>query len=110
MIHRMLGNCAVIDLERAEQWYTRVFGGPPDSRPMTGLIEWHLSATFGLQIWSDPARAGYSSVILGETDLDTAAERLIEVGIQHAGPESGGGERLLQLRDPDGNQLVLFGH
>lgn len=109
MIHRLLGNCAVSDLDRAEEWYTRLFGGGPDVRPMAGLIEWHLGDAFGLQLWADPTRAGCSSVVFGETDLDAAAERLIEVGIHHAGPEAGGGARILQLSDPDGNHLVLFG-
>lgn len=109
MIHRLLGHCTVTDLDRAEEWYTRLFGAPPDSRPMSGLVEWHLSETFGLQIWSDPARAGCSSVLLGETGLDAAADRLHEVGIHHAGPERGGEARILQVRDPDGNHIVLFG-
>ena len=69
---------------------------------MAGLIEWHLSDAFGLQVWRDPARAGYSTVVLGETALDAAAERLTDVGLHHAGPEAGGGARILQLNDPDG--------
>lgn len=109
MIHHLLANCAVSDLDQAQVWYTRLFGRGPDVRPMAGLVEWHLSDAFGLQVWRDPARAGYSSVVLGETDLDAAADRLIGVGIHHGGPEAGGGARILQLNDPDRNHLVLFG-
>lgn len=108
MIHRLLANCAVTDVDRAENWYARLFDGGPDARPMAGLLEWHLSETFGLQVWKDPSRAGHASVVLAETDLDAAAERLHDVGIRHSGTEPGGGSRILQLNDPDGNHIVLF--
>lgn len=109
MIHHVLAHCTVTDLDRAEEWYTRLFERGPDSCPMPGLIEWHLGDAFGLQVWSEPDRAGRSSVVLGETDLDAAAEHALQVGIQHDGPQPGGGARILQLTDPDGNRIVLTG-
>jgi hypothetical protein len=109
VIRRVLANCTVTNLERAEDWYTRLFGRGPDSRPMPGLIEWHLGDTFGLQVWSEPDRAGHSSVVLDETDLDGAAAHAAAVAIQHDGPQPGGGARILQLTDPDGNRVVLTG-
>ncbi len=109
MIHRLLGNCTVTDLERAEQWYTRLFGRGPDARPMAGLLEWHLGDTFGVQVWSEADRAGRSTVVLDETDLDAAAARATDAGIEHGGPQPGGGARILQLTDPDGNRVVLTG-
>lgn len=109
MIHRVLANCTVTDIDRAEDWYTRLFGREPDDRPMEGLIEWHLGDTFGVQVWSEPDRAGASSVVLGETDLDAAAAKLLAVDIDHDGPQPGGGARILQLTDPDGNRVVLAG-
>ncbi len=109
MIHRLLANCTVTDLGRAEDWYTRLFERPPDVRPMSGLLEWHLGDTYGLQVWSEPERAGQSSVVLDETDLDAAATYLTTAGIDHDGPQPGGGARILQLTDPDGNRVVLTG-
>ena len=109
MINRILAHCTVTDLDRAERWYTRLFERGPDARPMAGLIEWHLSNTSGLQVWSEPDRSGRSSVVLGETDLDAAAARATTAGITHAGPQPGGGARILQLADPDGNRVVLTG-
>ncbi len=109
MIQRVLANCTVTDLDSAEDWYTRLFDREPDARPMPGLIEWHLADTFGVQVWSEPDRAGQSSVVLDETDLDDAATRAIEAGIGHGGPQPGGGARILQLTDPDGNRVVLTG-
>ncbi len=109
MITQLLANCAVSDLERAEQWYVRLFGRAPDARPMPGLLEWHLAQTFGVQLWTDPDRAGKSTVVLRESELDAAADRLTRVGIDHDGPQPGGGARILQIVDPDGNSVVLTG-
>ncbi len=109
MIQRVLANCTVTNLDRAEEWYTRLFDREPDARPMPGLLEWHLGDTFGLQVWSESGRAGHSSVVLDETDLDAAAARLAAAGLEHAGPQAGGGARILQLTDPDGNRVVFTG-
>lgn len=109
MIHRLLANCTVTDEDRAEKWYTRLFGHGPDARPMPGLLEWHLGDTYGLQVWAEPDRAGHSSVVLAETELDAAAARLTAAGIDHAGPQPGGGARILQVSDPDGNRVIFIG-
>ena len=109
MIRRLLAHCTVSDIDRAEDWYTRRLGRGPDARPMPGLIEWNLGDSYGLQVWSDPDRAGQSSVVVEETDLDEAAAHATEVGISHHGPQPGGGARILQLADPDGNRVVLTG-
>lgn len=107
MFTGMLGNCTVSDVARAENWYARVFGRAPDARPMDGLIEWHLAPGFGVQVFADPERAGHSTVVLEVADLDAQAERLLASGIEHQGPQPGGGARILQLQDPDGNRVVL---
>lgn len=109
MIRGVLANATVTELDRAEDWYTRLFGRAPDASPMPGLLEWRLSDSFGVQVWSEPDRAGHGSIVLEETDLDSAAARLIDVGIVHGGPEPGGSSRILMLTDPDGNRVVLTG-
>lgn len=109
VIHRVLANCTVNALDRAEQWYTRLFQRGPDARPMPGLIEWHLGDTFGLQVWSEPERAGCSSVVLNETDLEAFSAQATKAGIDHDGPQPGGGARILQFTDPDGNRVVVTG-
>jgi hypothetical protein len=58
MIRSVLAQCTVSDLDRAEQWYTRLFNSPPDARPMPGLLEWHLGDTFGVQVWAKPTVLG----------------------------------------------------
>lgn len=109
MIRGILAHCTVTDLDGAEAWYTRLPRREPDERPMAGLIEWHLGDSYGLQVWSDSDRAGHSTVVLEETDFDEAAAHATEVGIFHHGPQPGGGARILQFADPDGNRVVLIG-
>ncbi|UFU03160.1 VOC family protein [Ruania suaedae] len=109
MTRSVYANCTVTDLERAEGWYTRLFGREPDARPMAGLLEWHLGEASGVQVWSEPERAGHSTVVLRESDLDSAADQIRQAGIEHDGPQPGGGARILLLLDPDGNRVVLTG-
>lgn len=109
MISNLLASATVTDLGRAEQWYTRLFGRASDAAPMSGLREWHLGMTFGVQVWSEPERAGRSSIVLAETELDAAAARLSAAGIDHGGPEQATSSRILILTDPDGNRVVLTG-
>ena len=105
----LLAQAVVTDLEVAEQWYATVLGGEPQARPMDGLVEWHLTDTFGIQVWRDPARAGHSAMVIDVSDLDAQAARLTADGINYDGPQSGGGTRLLILSDPDGNQVIISG-
>jgi len=107
MFTGMLGNCTVSDVARAEHWYARLFGRSPDQRPMDGLLEWHLAPGYGVQVYCEPERAGHSTLVLEVADLEAQASRLLESGIEHHGPQPGGGARILQLQDPDGNRVVL---
>ncbi|MBN6042250.1 VOC family protein [Amycolatopsis sp. 195334CR] len=108
-ITRMLAQATVTDLDAALPWYTTLFGRAPDARPMEGLAEWHLTATFGLQVWAEPARAGRCTVVLDEADLDERAAELDRAGIGHPGPEQASSSRILRLTDPDGNRIVFTG-
>ncbi len=105
----VLAQATVTDLDRAERWYATLFGRVPDARPMDGLLEWHLTDSAGVQVWREPGRSGRSTVVLGATDLDVAAGDLAAAGVVHDGPRPGGGSRVLVLRDPDGNRVVLTG-
>lgn len=106
---RILAQSTVSDLDTAERWYTTLWQRGPDEKPMPGLLEWHLGPTAGLQVWSEPDRAGRSTVVIGTDDMDALAGRLTSAGVDHRGPEPGGGARILQLADPDGNRVVITG-
>jgi catechol 2,3-dioxygenase-like lactoylglutathione lyase family enzyme len=105
----VLAQAAVTDIAVSESWYVTLLAREPDSRPMDGLLEWHVTAGGGVQVWVEPDRAGRSTLLLATDDLDGTAARLAAAGIAHEGPESGGGARLLRLADPDGNRVVLVG-
>lgn len=107
--HNVLAQATVSDLAVAERWYSVLFDRAPDARPMDGLIEWHLGDTFGVQVWSEPERAGRSCMVLGDTDLDGLASRLTDAGLGHSDPEEVTASRAIQLRDPDGNRVVITG-
>lgn len=108
-VSSVLAQATVSDLDRAERWYAALFGRDPDSRPMDGLLEWHLTGDSGVQVWREADRSGRCTVVLGVGDLDAVARDLTAAGVAHDGPEPGGGSRVVRLSDPDGNRVVLTG-
>ncbi|SNR41806.1 hypothetical protein SAMN06265360_105139 [Haloechinothrix alba] len=108
-ITRMLAQMTVSELDTAVEWYTTLFSRQPDARPMAGLVEWHLSDTFGVQVWTEPDRAGCSTMVLDESDLDALVEHLDRAGLEHNGPRDATSSRILQLLDPDWNRVVFTG-
>lgn len=109
MFTGVMANATVKNPKHAQDWYTKLFAREPDATPMAGLLEWHLAPGAGVQIWAEPERAGCSSVVIQETGLDALADRLSAAGIDHGGPQSGGGQRILQVEGPDGNRIVFSG-
>jgi catechol 2,3-dioxygenase-like lactoylglutathione lyase family enzyme len=108
-ITRILAQMTVADLTVATQWYSRLFGREPDARPMEGLIEWHLADAFGVQVWAESDRAGRSTMVLDESDLDAFVQGLDHAGIPHPEPQNATTSRILLLEDPDGNRIVITG-
>ena len=109
MITGLMANIAVTGEKEATEWYSRLFEREPDGKPMAGLAQWLFDEKFGIQIWEDPQRAGCSNVVIDVDDLDKIAEHLRVAGIDHDEPSPGGGQRILPITDPDGNQVVFFG-
>lgn len=108
-VQRLLAQMTVTDLPTAVTWYSRLFAKGPDGRPMDGLVEWHLTDAFGVQVWEEPDRAGHSTMVLDESDLDAFVAHLDQTGIRHAGPQDASSSRILPLTDPDGNRIVFTG-
>ena len=109
MFTGLMASITVMDQDQAHDWYSKVFERDPDASPMPGLLEWHFGSEFGVQVWAEPQRAGYSTAVIGESDIGALAERLTAAGVDHGGPEPGGGQRILQIADPDGNRIVFSG-
>ena len=105
----VLAQATVRDLAKAEHWYRRLFDRVPDARPMDGLVEWHLGDGFGVQVFAERERAGRSTIVLPVDDLDGEAGRLREAGLGEGAPQPATGFRILPLKDPDGNRVVLAG-
>jgi catechol 2,3-dioxygenase-like lactoylglutathione lyase family enzyme len=108
-IIRLLAQMTVSDLDRAVSWYARFFGREPDARQMDGLVEWHLHDAFGIQVWLDLQRAGRSTMVLEESDLDGRAAELDAEGLPYEGPQAVTASRIVQVEDPDGNRIVMSG-
>jgi predicted enzyme related to lactoylglutathione lyase len=108
-IERVLAQMTVSDLASASDWYSRLFDRGPDANPMEGLLEWHLADAFGVQVWAEPDRAGHSSVVLDETDLDGRLEQLTRNGIDHGGAQEATASRIAVVTDPEGNRIVFTG-
>ena len=108
-ITRLLAQMTVTDADEAEAWYTRLFGCGPDARPMPGLLEWHLTDSFGVQVWGEAARAGTSCMVLDESDLEGLAARLDRAGVKHDAAQDASTVRILPIQDPDGNRIVFTG-
>ena len=108
-ITSVLAQAVVTDLDRALVWYGRLFGRKPDANPMEGLHEWHFGSACGVQVWSEPDRAGHATIVLAESDLEALAAHVGESGLGEADIEQLTASRALQLSDPDGNRLVFTG-
>lgn len=105
----VFAQATVRHLSASEGWYERLFGRPPDARPMDGLIEWHLGTGLGVQVWCEPDRAGSSTLVLLVDDLDGFTGRVHDLGLTDRVPQQASTSRLLPMEDPDGNRVVVTG-
>ena len=95
------------DLPAAERWYARLLGRGPDHRPMPTLVQWELSGDAGLMLSSSAEIAGKGAVFLYVEDLAAERRRLQELGIELGEDNAGDYSTLAQVRDPDGNLIML---
>lgn len=95
------------DFAAAEDWYTKLFGRGPDSRPMDTLVQWELFDQGGLALSSDKEIAGTGVIILYVDDVAAERRRLQGLGIVLGDDIKGDYSTLAQVRDADGNLLTL---
>ncbi|MGV3662144.1 MAG: VOC family protein [Prosthecobacter sp.] len=105
-LNNALAGVAVRDLDSACQWYERLLGQTP-SRPMPEVAEWAFLHGGWLQVFSDTARAGKSSVCLSVSEIEGEISRLQAAGIQVDGFQETGSAKIAVLQDPEGNQIIL---
>jgi catechol 2,3-dioxygenase-like lactoylglutathione lyase family enzyme len=97
---------SVADFDGAVDWYTRLFGRPPDIDVHDTEVMWRILDGAWLYVVLDRDRAGKSVVTLSVGDLDTTAARIAARGVRTASFEQvGDAGRKATFRDPDGNVI-----
>lgn len=94
------------NLDRAQQWYSKLFGRVPDLRPMDEVHEWYFG-NGGVQLVADSKRAGASMITLLVADLETSQSALQSRGLSLGPSSSSDFATIAQITDPDGNQITL---
>jgi catechol 2,3-dioxygenase-like lactoylglutathione lyase family enzyme len=93
-IETVLAAVAVADTDRAEAFYTHLFGAGPDAHPMNGLTEWRFDGgTFQLVLDAERAGGSLVTLIVDALDGDTDTTSF--------------GADFRVVEDPDGNAVTL---
>lgn len=109
-IEHVLAVAPVTDLEAATDWYTRLFGRAPDNNPMETLVEWRVTDSGWLQVFSGGDSAGTAAVNLAVTDLEDSVAELRGRGLEPGEfLDASKGVRLCPFTDPAGNTVTLIG-
>ena len=98
---------ATADINKAEEFYTYLFGREPDDRPMDGLIQWRNLAGANVQIFEDGKTAGSGRLTIVVPVMAEARNALEKIGVRFAGESQGVYGRIAQIFDPDGNRITL---
>ncbi len=103
----LIAGVPVSDLDASVDWYTRLFGRPPDLRVGEEVL-WDLVDGATLFIEPNAARAGAGRITLAVTGLDELLEGLAAQGIEHEPVETySNGVRHVKVPDPDGNAIAF---
>ena len=106
-ITNLYAGVPVADLNAGIDWYTRLFGRPPDMRAGDEIL-WDLDEHATLFIEPNAAHAGSGRITLGVVGLDALLERLVTEGIDHEPIETySNGVRHTKVPDPDGNAIAF---
>jgi catechol 2,3-dioxygenase-like lactoylglutathione lyase family enzyme len=106
-VTHLFAGVPVSDLDAGIDWYTRVFGRPPDSRVGEEIL-WEIDEHAWLFIEPNAAQAGAGRITLAVAGLDALLERLAAERIEHEPVETySNGVRHVNIPDPDGN-LIAF--
>jgi glyoxylase I family protein len=105
----VLAGLPVANVEAALDWYERLFGRPPDARPMPGLADWHFPDTGDVQLVEDADRAGGGLLTLSVDDLQTHVEEIRQRGVEVRAIDDTTSDKVLfvTVTDPEGNSVTL---
>jgi catechol 2,3-dioxygenase-like lactoylglutathione lyase family enzyme len=94
-------------LDASIDWYTRLFGRPPDRRVGNEVL-WEIDQHAWLFIEPNAVRAGAGRITLAVAGLEALLERLASQGIEHEPIEIySNGVRHVNIPDPDGNAIAF---
>ncbi len=106
-ITNLFAGVPVSDLDAGIDWYTRLFGRPPDMRAGDEVL-WDIDEHATLFIEPNVAQAGAGRITLGVEGLDALLERLTAQGFEHEPIETySNGVRHVRIPDPDGNAIAF---
>ena len=106
-ITHLIAGVPVSDLDAAIDWYTRLFGRPPDLVAGEEIL-WDIEEHATLFIVPNAALAGAGRVTMVAAGLDALLERLKAEGIDHGPVETySNGVRHVDVPDPDGNAIAF---
>ena len=106
-ITHLFAGVPVSDLDTSVDWYTRLFGRPPDRRVGYEML-WEMDEHAWLFIEPNARQAGAGRITLAVNGLDALLERVAVEGIEHEPIETySNGVRHVKIPDPDGNAIAF---
>lgn len=107
-VRETITEITVSDMSKSREWYSRLFGKPPDLEPFEGNVEFKVGGAW-VQIVSDEVRDSSWTIIFEVRDLPRERERLRAAGIQATEINTKPGViTWFDLKDPDGNRMRWF--
>ena len=106
-ITHLFAGVPVSDLDASIDWYTRLFGRPPDHRVGHEML-WEMDEHAWLFIEPNATQPGAGRITLAVSALDALLERVAVEGIEHEPIETySNGVRHVKIPDPDGNAIAF---
>jgi catechol 2,3-dioxygenase-like lactoylglutathione lyase family enzyme len=103
----LFAGVAVADLAAEVDWFSRLFGRPPDILPNEDEAMWGATGSASVYLVRRPDRAGGAHLTVAVADLDRWIADLAARGIDAARVETVPAGRKLVLHDPEGNEIGL---
>jgi catechol 2,3-dioxygenase-like lactoylglutathione lyase family enzyme len=103
----LFAGIAVADLAAEVEWFSRLFGRPPDILPNGDEAMWAATRAGSVYLVRRPHRAGHGHLTLAVDDLDRWLSDLAGRGIEPVRIETVPAGRKLVLDDPEGNEIGL---
>ena len=106
----LFAGISVADYPAAQEWYERLFGGPPSFHPNDVEAVWEVAPGRSVYVEERPEHAGHALVTLFVDDLADRVAAISARGIEpHLDETYDNGVRKVTYRDPEGNEVGFGG-